>query len=644
MRPLIRFMLLFTIHAVVDSEDVSVTTVNGDLVGLVADTILGRVVQFLGVPYAKPPIGKLRWKPPEPPDNWRGPRDARSFSPCCPHSYKTQIEHFYTEEFVRARIRDQTMSEDCLYLNMYVPRAVVPDRERLLPVFVYIHGGKYEWGSGVEFNGTFLALQGNMIVITFNYRLNIFGFLSNGEPDLAGNYGVFDTVQLLEWIQTNIRAFGGDPALVTVGGESAGGVIVDLLLTACPQVRTRGLVRRGIALGGVYHLRRHRALIEQRTINNSRAIAALLNCTSAHGEIIVRCLRKKSTDELLSAFLHYQRDPVFAPNLLLPIPDGNVIDRSLEYPGPGAHGKDYMISVCNFDSGAWFGIGGTGPEINTTAAISFTKGLIQMLYPGANDFMTDAVIFEYTSPNLRKAHQSWLELWQDAFFLAPGWEHALLWPKNANVYFLNFAHKPSFSKWPSVINGANHMEELYFMFGDVLDAALFPSRPTDEEVDLSIQFMTAVGNFAWTGNPNPISTSAPLVPTWPRFDSTDKLYLEWTVGLTSSNVKRDLKARRMEFWNTLLPKFLTNKGWRAWSDWKPCRQPSIGTGSRYYSCRRRLCDNPLPDSAGQECTGEEIECVQCSYVDLVCNIFESLGVCNCGIYSDHEYRTMHAVP
>ncbi|XP_023933020.1 carboxylesterase 5A-like [Lingula anatina] len=463
----------------------------------------------------------------------------------------------YLLEFVRARIQNQKISEDCLFLNIYVPKAVVVNGYDPLPVFVFKHGGKYEWGSGTEFNGTFLALQGNIIVISFNYRLNVFGFLSNGEPELGGNYGMFDTVRVLEWIQTNIRAFGGDPSRVTLGGESAGGVTVDIFLSMSPIMRNRRLFRRGIASAGPHLLRGHK-VFKEITINNTLTIASLLNCSFPSGQQMVSCLRQKTTREFMSAFYQYKGDSVFSANVLLPYGDGIILDEEItDYPGGDVDGLDYMLGTCRPDSGFWFGVAGNESEPNIEIAKGFTKGLVEFLYPGAPDFMTDVVVFEYTSPDKKSSHEAWLELWQDLFFLAPAWEHALLWPDNSSVYFYEFVHKPSFSVYPHYVNGASHMEELHFFFGDVLDSSLFPTKPTEEEVELSKQIMTAIGNFVRSGNPNPPSPSvSSSMPHWPRIDDVRRQYMEWTVEMTSANVKRDIKPRKMEFWNVLFPKSL----------------------------------------------------------------------------------------
>jgi len=186
---------------------------------------------FLGVPYAAPPVGERRWRGPLPPAHWQGVRTARDFGPSCMQSPVSQGIGPWTPEF----FPHNTVSEDCLYLNIWTPSA---RREARLPVFVWIPGGGFRNGGGAVplYDGAALAHEG-VVVVTLNYRLGAFGFLAH--PDLAleadggrGNYGLRDVIAALEWIQENARAFGGDPQRVTIAGQSAGGALVNALLVA----------------------------------------------------------------------------------------------------------------------------------------------------------------------------------------------------------------------------------------------------------------------------------------------------------------------------------------------------------------------------------------------------------------------------
>jgi para-nitrobenzyl esterase len=198
---------------------------NGRLSGLMLDH---GVHAFLGVPYAAPPVGPMRWRAPTPPLPWNGVRDAKSFGASAAQIVGAGFNH-----------RTKEQGEDCLYLNVWT-RNLTPDARQ--PVMVWIHGGGNLGGAGSEdaFDGAALAAKGATIV-TFNYRLGAFGFLAH--EDLGANFAVLDYVAALVWVRDNIEAFGGDPGNVTVFGESAGAVAVRTLL-CCPSAR--GLFHRAI--------------------------------------------------------------------------------------------------------------------------------------------------------------------------------------------------------------------------------------------------------------------------------------------------------------------------------------------------------------------------------------------------------------
>ena len=194
---------------------------------------------FKGVPYATPPTGALRWKPPVEAPAWPGVRDAADFGPACLQP-KPRAGNIYASPL-------KSMSEDCLSLNIWTP-----DRARKAPVLVWIHGGSLVAGSSSEgmYDGATMARRGGIVVVSINYRLGVLGYMAHPElsaesPEhVSGNYGLLDQIAALEWVRKNIAAFGGDPANVTIAGESAGGLSV-MYLMASP--RARGLFQKAIA-------------------------------------------------------------------------------------------------------------------------------------------------------------------------------------------------------------------------------------------------------------------------------------------------------------------------------------------------------------------------------------------------------------
>ncbi len=206
--------------------------------GTVAGRTEGTLRVFRGIPYAMPPVGPARWQPPRPMPAWTGVRTAAQFGPACIQPSR-RVESIYASDL-------GATSEDCLTLNIWAPAGA-----HRAPVFVWIHGGSLVSGSSREttYDGARLAAR-DMIVVSINYRLGVLGYLAHpalsaeSPQGISGNYGLLDQIEALRWVKRNIAAFGGDPANVTIAGESAGGLSVMYLMAAPPA---RGLFSKAIA-------------------------------------------------------------------------------------------------------------------------------------------------------------------------------------------------------------------------------------------------------------------------------------------------------------------------------------------------------------------------------------------------------------
>ncbi|MFP8879688.1 MAG: carboxylesterase family protein, partial [Myxococcota bacterium] len=278
-----------------------------------------------GIPFAKPPVGPLRWRAPRPPEAWSGTRTAFEFGSACAQFTGPQGLSDGREP------NEPRGGEDCLYANVYAPPFepdAVPQHDERLPVMVWIHGGGNSTGDAFVYNGSRLAVTQKLIIVTIHYRLGVFGWFSHPSlraaesdtDDRSGNFGTLDLVRALEWVHDNIAAFGGDPDRVTVFGESSGGTNVFSLLLS---PRARGLFHRAITQSGGTststraiaenysdddvpgHAYSSRELVSKLLIADGRAAdrgAAKAIAAKMQDSELAGYLREKTVEELLAVF------------------------------------------------------------------------------------------------------------------------------------------------------------------------------------------------------------------------------------------------------------------------------------------------------------------------------------------------------
>ncbi|MFW6850617.1 carboxylesterase/lipase family protein [Burkholderia gladioli] len=480
---------------------VAIQTKQGAVDGVTRDG----VTSWLGIPYAQPPVGPLRWRPPQALAPRGGELEAKAYGKACP------------QPTANNDIAADQMAEDCLYLNVQAPAAAKPASR--LPVLVYIHGGAFTIGSGAQVDGSTIAAQQNLVFVSFNYRLGALGYLadttlqaSTGDPNL-GNFAVLDQQAALRWVRENIAAFGGDPANVTVWGLSAGATSTFTLLAA-PQ--SKGLFDKAVLEsggGGPYS-----NLAPATATAQADILVSAVGCSGAAD--VVACLRGKSPDQLVAA----QANGKWRPTV-----DGVVLDQvpSLAFAAGNFNRVPVMIGGV-YDEGTLFVPPALTadtylPALASLAPPGYDMSAIDAAYPLANyavpaqgfaRAMGDAL---YACGN--SARRTELSAWVPVF----GWEFtdpSLSFPTNPTAFYL----------------GTQHGLDSAYWFGPS-DFGMASGNPAMQALGRTMK--TYLGNFARSGDPNgdPAAARDPSLPNWPRFaGAAERATLELTTpAITASN-------------------------------------------------------------------------------------------------------------
>lgn len=483
----------------------------------------GNVLQFLGVPFAKPPVGNLRWKAPEEPATWASALPTTSFAPECPQKKFQQGGSTFT----------LTGNEDCLYLNIWTPQTGPGTR----PVLVFIHGGGNQQGSASEVNGGTqmffgknMAERGDAVVVTIQYRLGPLGFLAHPglEPETtnntSGNYAILDQILALRWIKTNISKFGGDSTKVMIFGESAGGLNV----------------------GNLLHTPLASGLFQRACIQSAVPVVGSYTDVKNAGIAFANTYTTSGTDVQKIAFLRS-------------LPSDSIIKDETAPLSGGAVGMNWLAAIDNYvfyntpltniQNGTYnkvpLMIGSNSEEMSLSAPQTVLPGMVTLLINGTvpASLQTQATALYPPGTTTTQARASYIGILTDAQFTSTTRRLAQCVSVNQNepVWRYFFTHKHSIAALSSL--GSYHGMELFYVFNTWENATLgsgpFFSAQDDSVQKVMVKYWT---NFARTGNPNETT-----LPAWPQYQGVTDCYLE--IKSTPRGNQCGLRTAQSDLWD-----------------------------------------------------------------------------------------------
>ncbi|XP_013779867.1 acetylcholinesterase-1-like [Limulus polyphemus] len=500
------------------------------------DTTFTEIHSFLGIPYATAPIGKLRFKKAKPITSWFGVFAATKKSPQCVQD----VEAFPKVQWVS---RQEEISEDCLYLNIWAPKTPT-----LKPVLVWIHGGGFNTGSSTNdiYDGTTLAAFGDVIVVSMNYRIGVLGFFSAGTEDAPGNMGLHDQYLALLWVKNNIFAFGGDPDKITIFGESAGAVSVSLHLVS-PW--SRGLFNRAILQSGSFY---HPLADANPTLNIVRGemFARSLGCADENTSLInepknvVHCLRKLSIQKLIKeesklikemaiSFIPTNGDDFLPINPLEALNNEDLNTVNLLIGNNRDEGSILTaLLIPQFFNDSQI------KNLTADKANFYIKSLFQSFPQSVSDLISDQYI--KSTSDYRALRQRISEAYGDYIVVCPSILFSRKWAEKTNkVYYYLFSHRPSNTIWQEW-TGVPHFDEVQFVFGLPLR---YPRNYTLVELWFSKKIMAIWTSFARHG------TISNAVPEWSTYSSENPVYHD--LAPFESKISKGLKEEECNMWDQI---------------------------------------------------------------------------------------------
>ncbi len=489
----------------------------GTRFGAVQGMTVNGVNEFLGIPYAAPPVGALRWHAPEPPAPWSGVRPATAFAPHCPQ--------------VAGAFGEGSTNEDCLFLNVFTPAHARPGST---PVIVWIHGGALVSGESDDYDPTALVKDG-VTVVTINYRLGELGFLANSAlanaAGDAGNYGLADQQAALRWVKANIFAFGGNPFNVTAAGESAGAVSVLAQLTS---PGARGLFERAIVESGTHNVTETPLATAQA---QGATFAAKVGCgTEPSAAATASCLRAVPVSTILAN-----------QGTTVPDVDGLVLKQQISTAvAAGQFARVPVLMGTNRDEWRLFVAAEqliTGVAVSATNYTAEIEGTLGVSATVAAQIETQYPLADFSSPSVALG-----AVGTDAIFACPSLEVETGLSKFTPTFAYEFNDENAPERFLPPVGfpyGAAHASELQYLFG--LNTTANPPSLTAAQQQLAAQMQRYWTTQAKFGNPETLGQ-----PRWPLFTAGAERML--SLDEPQPAVETTFSAEHQcAFWNATLP-------------------------------------------------------------------------------------------
>ncbi|EDV20446.1 uncharacterized protein TRIADDRAFT_61115 [Trichoplax adhaerens] len=548
----LNFVIVLILLSIIDNawvSAVSLETKLGPIKGIKTEVLGKPHYRFLGVPYALPPVGDLRFQPPKPIVAWKKEMVLARFKPSCPQIFN----HYPFSHRVDPRSDEAQQSEDCLYLNIYTPNI---QTDRKLPVFLFVHEGALEFSSGANWQGQVLSQHQNIVVITFNFRLGAFGFLTgfddkNREIVIEPNLGFLDQMVALKWVYNNIDDYGGDPNQITLGGNSAGAMAVGyhiLMRKYNPDYKryfSRAILMSGTALttGGAH-------LDLNRSTQILNTMLTELNCPNSTKSVILECLMSKSTDRIMAAqstlLLKH-----FMPFNLVNHKNMFENDTKMEMEAGEFHLDEVMIGTVS-DEGLYY-----LQEINKFISDGgidekvYQKS-IDIIFSQYADPIREAIKFQYKDHyhpyNRTQYRESLFACLSDAYAIAPAAYAANQFSKfGVTTYQYHFDFRTKESDYFKPEQGVAKTMELTYLFGYPFEQPFhIRDKYSFKDKIVSKLKMNLWGNFIKAGKP----AFPSLENEWLPYDNKTQFY--YYIG-ENVELRQRRRANNVAFWNSMIP-------------------------------------------------------------------------------------------